>query len=635
MRKLYIPLLLSLFACLSANASLSNCDGAGNCYVNPSVVGGSGNGSSWTNACSSLSASACAVGSGTRPATPMNVWVATGTYTSQTFGLTANGTNVVTIIAPTASNHGTSTGYSSALLGTATFGADSTATTSYWAFNGQEWAGSSCTGLAACGVDAAYHIYFHNATDFGGWALNVGQGQNYNLSYVDLGGPYTISNWSTNPASDQPNDVFITSNSTTNPVNNVYVGYSYLHEAGADIVGSNGQSSSTNVNGDSHTYEHDFFARNWYTCTSTNCTHTQAMSECTTNLVVRYNVFFDTVEDGVIDINVSNTCPIAGWSLYGNTIEWDNNIPSIRQALVGSFVGGFGQTIASGQTVNIYNNTMANVGGQYTGANVQAAWFCWSTGVGSTNAGTVNIYNNLFWQSGNSSGGGTASDVACGTIPGTSNVDYTQGFCPGTGCTHGAGYSPTGAHSLNSNTGNPFVNFDGTSNFNVSLAANTSAGLSIPGWTTAPSTGFNLGSSGYYNLDPFTVTRGVNGTIDRGAFQIGSPIANAPSFSPPAGTYNGTQSVSLTTSSSGAIICYNLTGAPATNGSTGCTTGTLYTVPINISSNSTIYAVAGGTGYTDSSVSSAAYTINAGASGPAPWFAGNLDASGVLKGAGQ
>ena len=64
------------------------------------------------------------------------------------------------------------------------------------------------------------------------------------------------------------------------------------------------------------------------------------------------------------------------------------------------------------------------------------------------------------------------------------------------------------------------------------------------------------------------------------------------------------------TAAQGGVICYNTTGSPATNGSTGCNTGTQYSTPITVSSNETIYAVAGGTGFTDSAVGSAVYVIN-------------------------
>ena len=92
----------------------------------------------------------------------------------------------------------------------------------------------------------------------------------------------------------------------------------------------------------------------------------------------------------------------------------------------------------------------------------------------------------------------------------------------------------------------------------------------------------------------------------------GGGSAATPTVSPAAGTYVGTQNVVPSTSSGGAVLCYTTNGTtPATNGSTGCTTGTQFsggTIPV--SSSLTLKVIAGGTGYTDSSVLSAAYTIN-------------------------
>lgn len=115
-------------------------------------------------------------------------------------------------------------------------------------------------------------------------------------------------------------------------------------------------------------------------------------------------------------------------------------------------------------------------------------------------------------------------------------------------------------------------------------------------------------------------TRPQGGTPDIGAFEVTSTSsAAAPTFSPIAGTYVGTQSVSLSTTSGGAIICYTTTGTtPATNGTTGCTTGTLYAGAISVATTQTVKAIAGGTGFTDSTVASAAYTINAVATPTAP-----------------
>jgi len=103
-----------------------------------------------------------------------------------------------------------------------------------------------------------------------------------------------------------------------------------------------------------------------------------------------------------------------------------------------------------------------------------------------------------------------------------------------------------------------------------------------------------------------------------GVFQFSGapPVASTPTFSPVAGTYVGTQSVTIS-ATTGSVICYNTTGAPATNGTTGCTTGTLYAYSVSVSASETLYAVAGGTGYTDSAVGSAAYVIT---TPPTPQF---------------
>ncbi len=131
-------------------------------------------------------------------------------------------------------------------------------------------------------------------------------------------------------------------------------------------------------------------------------------------------------------------------------------------------------------------------------------------------------------------------------------------------------------------------------------------------------TGTNLTSLGIAELDLDTsdgnsvtpVERPTTGAWDTGAFQFVEPtMAGTPTFSPIAGSYTSAQDVTISTASSGAIICYNTSGAPATNGSTGCTSGTLYTGPISVAASETLYAVAGGTGLADSSVGSAIYTI--------------------------
>jgi hypothetical protein len=85
---------------------------------------------------------------------------------------------------------------------------------------------------------------------------------------------------------------------------------------------------------------------------------------------------------------------------------------------------------------------------------------------------------------------------------------------------------------------------------------------------------------------------------------IAPPVA-APVISPVAGTYNNVQSVTITCATNGATIRYTTDGSTPHE-----TTGTVYTgVPVNISSATTLQAVAYKSGFADSPVTSSAYTL--------------------------
>jgi len=79
--------------------------------------------------------------------------------------------------------------------------------------------------------------------------------------------------------------------------------------------------------------------------------------------------------------------------------------------------------------------------------------------------------------------------------------------------------------------------------------------------------------------------------------------APAPAFNIAAGTYHSIQPVSITDSVQGATFYYT------TNGTTPTTGSALYGGPISVSSSETLQAIAVATGYTESAVTTAAYTI--------------------------
>ena len=82
-----------------------------------------------------------------------------------------------------------------------------------------------------------------------------------------------------------------------------------------------------------------------------------------------------------------------------------------------------------------------------------------------------------------------------------------------------------------------------------------------------------------------------------------TPQASAPGFIPAAGTYTGAQSVTIT-AAGGATIRYTTDGSTPSE-----TAGTVYSGPVPVAAATTLNAIAYAVGYTDSTVSSAVYTI--------------------------
>jgi hypothetical protein len=95
----------------------------------------------------------------------------------------------------------------------------------------------------------------------------------------------------------------------------------------------------------------------------------------------------------------------------------------------------------------------------------------------------------------------------------------------------------------------------------------------------------------------------TNSAVAAATYTIVPPVAAAPTFSPVAGTYTSAQSVTLADATSGATIYYT------TNGATPTTSSTKYTAAIKVSATQTIEAIAVASGYTNSAVAAATYTL--------------------------
>ncbi len=102
----------------------------------------------------------------------------------------------------------------------------------------------------------------------------------------------------------------------------------------------------------------------------------------------------------------------------------------------------------------------------------------------------------------------------------------------------------------------------------------------------------------------------TNSVVATGSYTI-TPTASTPTFPVAVGTYTSAQSVTITDATSGAAIYYT------TDNSTPTTSSTKYTAAIPLSTTTTVKAIAVASGYNNSAVASATYTITPPAATPA------------------
>ncbi len=135
------------------------------------------------------------------------------------------------------------------------------------------------------------------------------------------------------------------------------------------------------------------------------------------------------------------------------------------------------------------------------------------------------------------------------------------------------------------------------------------ATLTIAAGSSTGSASITAGSVG--NQTAVTVSGTYNYISQSASVTVVPATVAPPSFSPPAGSYPAAQTIALCSGTNGASIRYTTDGSMPNE-----TNGVLYDAPFILSASATVNAIAYKSGYLDSPIASATYTIG----GASDWY---------------
>src|SRR5271165_3666745 len=275
------------------------------------------------------------------------------------------------------------------------------------------------------------------------------------------------------------------------------------------------------------------------------------------------------------------------YDLYSNAGEGNDS--------TGLYTDGASPTVPAidmtSSGVNLHTTDIFNVQMIYDGTNLTMVITDTTTNASFTQTWPINIPttvggNTAYVGFTGGTGGGTAIQEIIGwTMSSSAGAAATPIISPATG-TYTAAQSVTITDATTGST--IYYSTDGTqpttsspkytASFNVSATTTVKAIATATGYSTS--------------------------AIATSVITINPPAAATPTFSPAGGTYTSAQSVTISDTTSGATIYYT------TNGTTPTTSSTVYTAPLTVSASETVQAMATASGFFNSNVSSAAYTIN-------------------------
>jgi hypothetical protein len=308
-------------------------------------------------------------------------------------------------------------------------------------------------------------------------------------------------------------------------------------------------------------------------------------------------------------VTISDTTP--GATIYYTT---NGTTPTTSSSVYSGAIN-----VSASETLNAiavatnYSNSAVGTAAYVIGGQAAATPTFSPAGASYTTAVTVSIND--------ATSGSTIYYTTNGTTPTTSSSVYTAPIPVSTNQTLNAiavasGYSTsnvgTSVYSIMAATP-VFSPAPGTYNGAQTVTiSDPTAGVSIYYTTngTTPTTSSSVYSgpitiSNSGPLQAIAVKSGLtNSYVSAGVYTINaSTTAAAPVFSVAGGTYSSNQTVTISDATSGATIYYT------TNGTTPTASSTKYTGAITVSSSETLQAIAVASGYTNSSVTSATYTL--------------------------
>jgi hypothetical protein len=305
------------------------------------------------------------------------------------------------------------------------------------------------------------------------------------------------------------------------------------------------------------------------------------------------------------------------FDLYNNSGEGPDS--------TGLYVNGASPTTpASDMTssgINLHNGDVFRVHMTYDGTTLTMTITDASTAATFTQAWTVNIPSTVQ--------GNTAYAGFTGATGGyTSNQNILSWTMSSSGGGGGTVATPTFSPAAGTYLGTQTVTLsDSTSGATIFYTLDGSQPGTSAGGSTQQYSGPLTVSSTETIKALATVGTTSSGTASS-TYTIESQVAT-PTFSPAAGSYTATQTVSIsTTSPAPTTIYYTTDGSDPTTSSTR----TVYSAAITVSSTETVKAYATKSGYFDSNVATAAYTIGSGGGGGVGFGSGFTTGSMILNG---